>query len=121
MAVVPWTILVEKEETLAASSRLHSTFVSKFIKTEMKKGGLAKLRGKTSVRSQTNEEEREKRDSSNSSTVQKRPSSLQFSVKIHQQVKTPTSLFHLFEEKNILGLFKQLDLKNLVKTNIFAV
>lgn len=38
-------ILVEKEETLAASSRLHSTFVSKFIKTEMEKGGLAKLRG----------------------------------------------------------------------------
>lgn len=34
-------ILVKKEETLAASSRLHSTFVSKFIKTEMgkKKGG----------------------------------------------------------------------------------
>lgn len=32
-------ILVEKEETLAASSRLHSTFVSKFIKTEMEKKG----------------------------------------------------------------------------------
>lgn len=47
-------ILVEKEETLAASCRLHSTFVSKYIKTEMeKKGGLAKLRGKTSVRHQT--------------------------------------------------------------------
>lgn len=32
-------ILVEKEETLAASSRLHSTFVSKFTKTEIKKRG----------------------------------------------------------------------------------
>lgn len=32
-------ILVEKEETLAASSCLHSTFVSKFIKTEMEKKG----------------------------------------------------------------------------------
>lgn len=39
-------ILVEKEETLAASSRLHSTFVSKFIKTEMeKKRGVGKAEG----------------------------------------------------------------------------
>lgn len=41
-------ILVKKEETLAASSRLHSTFVSKFIKTEMgkkKKGEVGKAAG----------------------------------------------------------------------------
>lgn len=38
-------ILVEKEETLAASCRLHSTFVSKYIKTEMEKRGVGKAEG----------------------------------------------------------------------------
>lgn len=38
-------ILVEKEETLAASSRLHWTFVSKCIKTEMEKKGVGKAEG----------------------------------------------------------------------------
>lgn len=86
-------ILVEKEETLAARSRLHSIFVSKFIKTEMeKKGELAKLRGKTSVRSETNREKRErdkeksrepedKCSKDNVSTLQKSPFRLSTQIK----------------------------------------
>lgn len=38
-------LLVEKEETLAASSCLHSTFVSKFIKTETEKREIGKAEG----------------------------------------------------------------------------
>lgn len=65
MSAIPWTILVEKEETLAASSRLHSTFVSKFIKTEMKKdGGVGKAKGGRRVLGdrQTERRRREHRD-----------------------------------------------------------
>lgn len=48
---------MKKEETLAASRRFHSTFVSKTIKTEEEeqKGGLAKLREKRRVRSRGTE------------------------------------------------------------------
>lgn len=65
MSAIPWTILVEKEETLAASSRLHSTFVSKFIKTEMKKDeGVGKAKGGRRVLGdrQTERRRREHRD-----------------------------------------------------------
>lgn len=56
---------MEKEETLAASSRLHSTFVSKFIKTEMKKDeGVGKAKGGRRVLGdrQTERRRREHRD-----------------------------------------------------------
>lgn len=44
---------MEKEETLAASSRSRSTFVSKVIKTEIGKRGVGKAEGETGVRSHT--------------------------------------------------------------------
>lgn len=86
-------ILVEKEETLAASSRLHSTFVSKFIKTEMekKKVGVGKAEGggKTSVQVKTERRDRrERRDTADKMqqgkhfyNAKKSPSSLKSPIK----------------------------------------